>query len=139
MQIFQSSGQCRYPNCNKRFNRPYEVIRHLAKIHGKKEYTVLDPIPYLDIREPTLHESSDERLLEVGATTRRCIPRLRKMLREINDEFGHLRRAYVRRQSPGWQRSESGGAESPAFSWSGDDECSQVNLSTKSHIKWSIC
>jgi len=100
---------------------------------------VFNPGPYLDIGEPTLYESSDERLLEVGVTTRRCIPRLRKMLKEDNDKFGHLRRAYVRSQSPGWQRSEIGGAESPEVSWSSDDESSQVNISTKSHIKWSIC
>ena len=130
------SGLCRYPGCRKRFNRSYEVIRHLAKIHGKREYTVLEPEPYLDLHAKTLLESSNQRLLEVGVTTPKCIPRLRRMLKELHDEYGHLRRAYATRQRVGLQeeRVDDGEVFHVAW-WSSGDECSQVSLLNASLVR----
>lgn len=97
---------------------------------------MLEPEPYLDLHAKTLLDSSDQRLLEVGATTPKCIPRLRRLLKEVHDKYGHLRRAYATRQRSGLQeeRVGDGGVSHEAW-WSGGDECSQVSLFKASLVR----
>ncbi|KAH7096399.1 hypothetical protein BKA62DRAFT_760640 [Auriculariales sp. MPI-PUGE-AT-0066] len=88
-------GFCRYPGCVSTCGRAYDVGRHLVKCHAIRELRDLGPNPYLPPHAELLVFASDQKLLDLGVPTSRCLRRVKKQLEALNEKLGYLRVAWM--------------------------------------------